>query len=105
DPRHLASYGDVAAVAEHAPVGVIGERSRRALVPRHDHPGIQTAGQRYADWLTSFEVAGQVAREHVAQLAIVAFLVERRQFFPFTRLKVGCLLFEGAIPEHPSRAA
>src|ERR1700722_14260288 len=65
-PSHLPNHGNVAALAVHSPKGVAGKRARGSLVPRHDHPGVQSPSQRHPNWLPTVEVAGQSTRKNVA---------------------------------------
>src|SRR5271154_5818626 len=101
DFRYSPGQVHVLVLAIHAAEGVAGQRTGRSLAPSHDDARIKTARERDTDALPAIEIPRQAGRESVAQLLIVVFRVEWFLFFPFARVKVGCLLLEGAAAKTP----
>ncbi len=68
--RLLAGTGDpprddhIPILTERATEGVARQRSRRTFLPRHDHPGVESTGQRHPDTLPAFEISWQVTSEY-----------------------------------------
>src|SRR5687768_11123880 len=90
----LTSDDDILGIAEHAAEGVTGQRAGLGFMPGHDHPRIESAGQRETDRFLGAEIAGQVSRKDVPEFLIVAFRIENRLLFPLARLEVRALSFE-----------
>src|SRR6267154_1217747 len=62
-PGYLPRQQDILTVAEHASERITGKRSRRRFLPCHDHPGVQTPGQRHPDQFLPIEVPRKISRE------------------------------------------
>ena len=102
---HSPRHDRVPTLAEHPHEGVAREGSGERLVPSHDHPGVQSPGQRHRDRLSRFEISREVARKNVAELSIVWFWLEGSLVLPLSRLEVRSLPLDRAVTEDPRRGA
>src|SRR5271157_390827 len=77
----------VLAIAVATTEGVAWQRLWRRLPPSHDHPGVESPGQRHPYALLAVEIPGQISREDFAEFPVIGFRLERRLLFPFSWLK------------------
>src|SRR5947209_3387153 len=103
-PRDFARDTHVMTIAEHPAEGVTGQRSGRGLVPGHDHPSVEPAGQRQRNRLARFEVSRQAGQEDPPHLAVVRLRLEDGLLLPLPGCEVARLPFERTVPGGPRRA-
>ena len=101
---HSPRQQDILAVAEHPPEGVTGKRSRRRLLPRHDHPGVQSPCEGHSDALPTIEIPREVPREDLADFLIIGFRPQRVLLLPLPRQEVGAFALDCAATKNPGRS-
>ena len=97
---HFSGHEDVLRVAEHPGEGVTGQGLGGRVQLRHDHPRIQTAGERDPDLFAPFEVPRQIAREDVADLPIVDVRLEPGLALPLVGVEVRAFRAAGVRRTH-----
>ena len=98
---HFSGHEDVLRVAEHPGEGVAGQGLGGRVQLRHDHPRIQTAGERDPDLFAPCEVPRQVAREDLAHLPVVDFRLEQGLALPLVGLEVRRFPLGCAVTQDP----
>ena len=73
-------------------------------MPRHDHSGVQSPGQRHPDRLSRFEISREVSRKHLADLPVVCFRLQEALVLPLPGFEVCSPHLDGTGPEDPRRS-
>src|SRR5271156_2468425 len=103
-PAHLGylpAQGDISTVAKHSAKRITGKRSWPRLLPGHDHPSVQSTCQRHGDLLVTIEIARQVLRESLEELAVIGFWVECFLIFPLSWMEIASLTLECTVAKDP----
>ena len=86
--RYFSRKQDVLGVVKHPPKSMAGEGSAGGPMPGHNHPAVQSSGERHPDAFATTEVPREVSREGLSDFLVEGLRVQGRLVLPFARPEV-----------------